>query len=401
MGNTITSKYLLSLDKQYYLQVYARYPLALEKGEGVYVWDFEGKKYIDALAGIAVNSLGHAHPVLVEAIQKQAAQLIHVSNFYVSKPQVLLAKKMVELSGMDRAFFTNSGAEAVEGAIKLARKYGHAKNKGGTIISMDGCFHGRTMATIAAGKEEMQKGFEPIPDGFKKVPFNNIKALKENVGKDTCAVIIEVLQGEGGIVQADHDYIQTVRELCDKNDILLIFDEVQCGAARTGKFFGYEHFDVTPDMVTMAKGLAGGVPIGAVLVKQKVADVITFGEHGTTFGGNSLATAAALATVGVLEDPAFLDEVSQKGMFFKSLIKEKAEGLKAIKEIRGIGLMLGVVLDEDLVARDVVEKMLSLGVLANATSGNTIRLVPPLVITKEQIEQVVNVLFLSIDNIKK
>ncbi len=401
MGNTITSKYLLSLDKQYYLQVYARYPLALEKGEGVYVWDFEGKKYIDALAGIAVNSLGHAHPVLVEAIQKQAAQLIHVSNFYVSKPQVLLAKKMVELSGMDRAFFTNSGAEAVEGAIKLARKYGHAKNKGGTIISMDGCFHGRTMATIAAGKEEMQKGFEPIPDGFKKVPFNNIKALKENVGKDTCAVIIEVLQGEGGIVQADHDYIQAVRELCDKNDILLIFDEVQCGAARTGKFFGYEHFDVTPDMVTMAKGLAGGVPIGAVLVKQKVADVITFGEHGTTFGGNSLATAAALATVSVLEDPAFLDEVSQKGMFFKSLIKEKAEGIKAIKEIRGIGLMLGVVLDEDLVARDVVEKMLSLGVLANATSGNTIRLVPPLVITKEQIEQVVNVLFLSIDNIKK
>jgi len=390
---------LLEDDKKYYLQVYARYPLALKKGKGAIVWDVDGNKYLDAFSGIAVNSLGHAHPAVVKAIYKQAKRLIHISNFYASEPQVELSKKLVEISGMDRAFFCNSGAEAMEGAFKLARKYAHKQGKGGTIISMENCFHGRTLATIAAGKEIYQKGFEPIPAGFMKVPFNNFEALTNAVTDDTAAIVIEPIQGEGGIFTAGKEYLSKVRALCDEKNIVLIFDEIQCGIARTGTFFGYEHIGVMPDIITMAKGLAAGFPIGGILLKQKVADSIGFGEHGTTFGGNPLACAAGLATVNITSNPKFLQKVKEKGDYMLELLREKAKNNAAIKDIRGTGLMIGVELDIE--GRNVVNEMLKLGVLSNVTAVKTIRLVPPLVISKKEIKKIVDVLFKALEEVQK
>lgn len=389
-----TNQSLTHADQEHYLQVFKRYPLALERGEGSRVWDVEGNEYIDVLAGIAVNSVGHAHPKVVQAIQAQAEKLIHISNFYVSEPQVALAKKLKALSGLDRVFFTSSGAESVEGAIKLARKYGHTHGKTGTIISMHGSFHGRTMATIATGKAKMQQGFGPIPKGFHRVPFNDFKALQRAVwAENPAAVILEPIQGEGGINPADKEYLKKVRELCDKENTLLILDEIQCGMGRTGKMFDFENFGVKPDILTLAKALGGGVPIGAVLAQQHVDDAMDFGDHGTTYGGNPLVCAASLANIEAMEEEDMLAQAREKGELVKQWIHERNHPL--IKEIRGMGLMIGIDLTID--SPPIAKRMLDHGILANATAGTVIRMVPPLNIPTTDLHQAVDVLFTCLD----
>lgn len=393
----MSNKHYLELDKKYYLQTFRRYPVTLKEGQGSHVWDVEGNEYIDMLAGIAVNSLGHKHPEVVNAIQRQAEKLIHISNFYLSIPQAELSQKLVELSGLDRVFFSNSGAEAVEGAIKIARKYAHSKGRGGTVISFESSFHGRTLATIATGKKEMQKGFEPIPQGFKQVPFNDMKAVENAAGKDTAAIIAEPIQGEGGINVAGDDFLKKLRKFCDENDIVLIFDEIQCGMGRTGKMFAFEHTGVKPDVVTLAKALGGGMPIGAILSNEKVSSAIEFGDHGTTFGGNPLACAASLAVIKSLQIEESLKQAREKGKWLTDKIK--ALGRKEIREIRGRGLMIGV--DFTFDTKPLVQKMLEKGVLANATAGTVLRLVPPLNISFGDLEKVLDVLEESLKELEK
>lgn len=372
-------------DQKNYVQVFKRYPLAFEKGEGIFLHDVEGKKYLDALAGIAVNNLGYNHPTLINAIKNQADKLLHISNFFVTEPQVQLAQKLVKLSGLDRVFFTNSGAESVEGAIKAARKYGHAHGKTGTILSVTGNFHGRTLATIAAGKRKMQVGFDPMPSGFHQIPFNDITAFEQAMDiYQPAAIMMEPIQGEGGINMVDTDYIKSVRNICNEHDTLLILDEIQCGVGRTGTMFYHEQLGIKPDIMTLAKGLGGGVPIGAFLLSEKVNDAMDFGDHGTTFGGNPLACAAGLAILEVIGDDRLLREVTEKGEYFKSLIIDQKHPL--IKDIRGVGLMIGVELT--IPSKKIVQHMLDNGVIANATAETVVRIVPPLIISKDELKQV-------------
>ena len=389
-----TSEQLRSVDDRYYLQVYRRQPVTLARGSGARVWDTDGREYIDALAGIAVNSVGHCHPKITHAICTQAGTLIHTSNIYTSEPQIRLAEKLAALSGLERVFFCNSGAEAVEGAFKLARKYAHSRGRGGTIISMEGCFHGRTLATIATGKEKYRLGFEPIPAGFTRVPFNNIEALRTAAGDDVAAVIIETVQGEGGIRPVDADFLRQVRALCDERDILLVLDEIQCGVGRTGKFWAYEHFGIVPDILTTAKALGGGVPIGAFAVKQRVADAIAPGEHGSTFGGNPLACAAALAAIAVVEEEYLCEAAAAKGARFMQRVRELTADVGAVRDVRGMGLMIGVELAFN--GADVVAAMREKGVLSNVTADTVIRVVPPLVISDEDLDRVADVLVDSV-----
>ncbi|ELR73165.1 Acetylornithine aminotransferase [Fulvivirga imtechensis AK7] len=391
----LTNATLNKIDKEYYLQTFRRYPVALERGQGARVWDVEGNEYIDALAGIAVCNLGHCHPKVTEAICEQARKLVHISNFFVSEPQAMLSKLLFELSGLDRVFLSNSGAESVEGAIKLARKYANSKKRGGNIIAMHGSFHGRTLATIAMGKKAMQNGFEPIPQGFQQVPFNDIKAVENTVDDSTAAIILEPVQGEGGINVADREYLHQLRKLCNEKDIVLIFDEIQCGVGRTGKMFAKEHFGVEPDIMTLAKGLGGGMPIGAILCNEKVGSAIDFGDHGTTFGGNPLACAASLATLNIIREPEFLKEVTDKGEFLKKEIHSR--DLDGLKEVRGLGLMLGAEFEYE--TKPVVLKMLEYKVIANATAERVLRLVPPLIIAEEEIRQVVEVMDRSVKEV--
>ena len=392
----MTNEELHQLDQQYYLQTFKRYPLAFDHGKGSRLWDVEGNEYIDMLAGIAVNSVGHSHPKVVKAIQEQAAKLTHISNFYVSKPQVMLSKKLVELSGLDRVFFSNSGAESAEGAIKIARKYAHSVGRGGTVMSFHGSFHGRTMATIATGKKQMQKGFGPIPQGFIQVPFNDMEAVKLATTEEVGAIIIEPIQGEGGINVADKQFLKDLRKFCDEHKIALIFDEIQCGVGRTGKWFAKDQFGVQPDIMTLAKALGGGVPIGAILSNEKVSSAIEFGDHGTTFGGNPLVCAASLAVIEVMEEENLLEAATEKGNWLKAQFKAMNED--SIKDIRGMGLMLGI--EFDFETKPLVADMLEHGVLANATAGNVLRLVPPLNITHSDLEHVMEVVKNSLETIK-
>lgn len=390
----MTNQSLHELDKKYYLQTYRRLPLALARGEGARVWDVEGKEYIDALAGIAVNSLGHCHPRVVAAIREQAGRLMHISNYFVSEPQVNLAKLLVEISGLERVFFTNSGAESVEGAIKIARKFGNTSRRGGGIISMEGSFHGRTLAAIATGGEKMQRGFGPIPQGFTRVPFNDIDAVAGAITPETAAVIIEPVQGEGGINVAEPQFLKDLRALCDEYGLALIFDEIQCGIARTGKMFAKDVYGVQPDIMTLAKGLGGGFPVGAVLSSQKVSDAIEFGDHGTTFGGNPLATAAALATMQTLLEEDMVAEAERKGTWLRGQLEALKAEHSCIREVRGLGLMIGV--EFSFPTKPLMIEMMHRGVLANATAENVLRLVPPLVISMDELQSVVDVLSASI-----
>lgn len=390
------NEYYRELDAKYYLQTFKRYPLTLSRGSGAHVWDVEGNEFIDVMGGIAVNCVGHGHPKVVRAIQQQAEKLIHISNFYLSEPQVRLSEKLVQLSGLDRVFFANSGAESVEGAMKIARKYAHSKGKGGDIISFENSFHGRTLATIATGKQEMQKGFGPLPGGFVQLPFNDMDAVRKVAGKNTAAIIIEPIQGEGGINVADKEFLMDLRAFCLEQDIVLIFDEIQCGMGRTGKMFARDHYGVEPDIITLAKALGGGVPIGAILSNEKVSSAMEFGDHGTTFGGNPLVCAASLATIEVMEEENLLQQAAEKGEWIRSRIA--AMNNQSVKEIRGMGLMIGV--EFDFETKALVQKMMENGVLANATAGNVLRLVPPLNIHYEDLEKVMEVLMKSLNFIK-
>ncbi|MEX2591304.1 MAG: aspartate aminotransferase family protein [Anditalea sp.] len=383
----ISNRNLCQLDKDNYLPTFKRFPLAFIKGSGSRIWDADGKEYIDMLAGIAVNSVGHCHPTVVKAIQDQAAELIHASNFFVSPPQVSLSKLLVDISGLNRVFLTNSGAESVEGAFKIARKYSHSLGRGGNIISMHNSFHGRTLATIATGQKKYQKGFGPIPSGFLQVPFNDLEAVKKLLSDEVAAIIVEPVQGEGGIIPADKKYLEELRKLCDENNVLLIFDEVQCGIGRTGYWFAKDFYGVQPDIITLAKGLGGGMPIGALLCNQKVSAAITYGDHGTTFGGNPLAAAASLATLQVIADEKLCEMSQKNGKWLQNEIQKLKEIHKMIKEVRGLGLMIGIQLNQP--AAPIVQKLLEEGVIANATAESVLRLVPPLNIPKKDLEMVV------------
>ena len=397
MNNT-SNESLHHIDKQHYLQTFRRFPIAMERGQGCYVWDVEGKKYIDTLAGIAVNNVGHCHPKWVKAVQKQAETLTHISNFFVSKPQVALSQKLITLSKLDRVFFTNSGAESLEGAIKLARKYAKSQGRGGTVLTFSDAFHGRTLATIAAtGKDKYLKGFDPIPTGFHKLPFNDFEAVKAAISQDVGAILIEPIQGEGGINVADRNFLHGLRNLCDEHQIALIFDEVQCGIGRTGHWFAKDYFGIQPDIMTLAKGLGGGIAVGAFLANEKVASAIEFGDHGTTFGGNPLACAAALATISIIEEEDLLNAAREQGDYIRQAISGWNDA--DIKEIRGVGLMIGVQFDFE--TKPLVMDMLEHGVIANATADTVLRLVPPLIITREQIDTVLDTVQASLDRIRK
>lgn len=384
---------VMELDRQYYMPVFARYAIVLSHGEGPYLYDTDGNKYLDFLAGIAVNVLGHAHPKLVAAIAEQAGKLIHCSNLYYTEAQALLAKSLAELSGLDKVFLANSGAEANEGALKLARKYGKTLNADRIeIITAEHCFHGRTLATLTAtAQPKYQHGYEPLPEGFRYVPYNDIEALEAIMSEKTCAVMIEPIQGEGGINVPDGDYLGKVRALCDKHGALLIFDEIQTGMGRTGQMFAYQHFGVKPDIVTMAKGLGGGVPIGAFVAADKIAKVFSPGDHGTTFGGNPLACAAGNTVLAVMEQEKLIENARTVGEYLMGQLnglKEKYPAL--VLKVRGKGLMIGVQLAKP--GRGIVEKCLENGVIINCTAGDVLRFVPPLIINKGHVDEMIAVL---------
>jgi len=381
---------IIKEEKKYIMNTYGRLPVVLIRGNGVYVEDVKGKRYLDFISGIGVNSIGHCNPKLIENVKKQLEILIHVSNLYYTIPQVKLAKKLAHLSGLDKVFFSNSGAEANEGAIKLARKYGKKMGVGeGEIITMERGFHGRTLATLTATpKVEYQKGFEPLPKGFKYVPFNDLDKLMESISNKTTGIMIEPIQGEGGIHVADKEYLKGVRDICDDKGILLIFDEVQCGIGRTGKMFAYQHYDIKPDILTLAKALGGGIPIGATISKEEVAQVFTPGSHGSTFGGNPLACVSAYVTLSIVED--LLTHVEEMGEYFMRKLRNLQSKYSFIKEVRGIGLMIGMELSFQ--GKDVVKKMLEKGYLINCTAENVLRFLPPLIVEKEHIDVLVDTL---------
>ena len=389
----LTNEEIFAKDKSDYLPVFARYNIVLDHGDGPYVYDTKGKKYIDFLAGIAVNVVGHNYKPLVDAVSKQAGKMIHCSNLYYTEVQVEAAEKLKKLSGMDKVFFGNSGAEANEGAIKLARKYAtNIDPEKIQIISALHSFHGRTLATLTAtGQDHYHHGFGPLPAGFGYVPYNDIQALEAKMSDKTCAVMLEAIQGEGGVHVPDPDYLPKVRALCDKYNAVLIFDEVQCGMGRTGTFFGCQQFGVKPDIVTLAKGLAGGVPIGAFMATDKVASAFHAGDHGSTFGGNPLACAAACVVLDALIDGNLMENAKEIGAYLQSKFEEyKAKYPNLIKEVRGRGLILGMELTRP--GREIANECLDYGAIINCTAGNVLRFVPPLNITKAHVDELISVL---------
>lgn len=377
----------MELEHRYYQGTFKRFPLVFMRGEGTRVWDADGKSYLDLVAGIAVNVLGHCHPAVVAAIQEQATKLVHVSNLYYNTRQIELAEQLGLLSGGMRSFFSNSGAEANEGAIKLARKYGRVKKNGAyEIISMQRSFHGRTLATTAAtGQAHYQATWAPLPDGFKQVPYNDLDALKAAVSDNTVGILLEAVQGEGGIWRGTPEFIQGVRQLCDEKNMVMICDEVQAGMGRTGKFFAWENYGITPDIVTMAKGLAGGVPIGAMLAGPR-ADLFEAGDHGTTFGGNPIACAAAVATVRAIKEENLLENARKMGEYWDGKMRALCAKYDFIDSPRGIGLMRAVHVQRDLAGK-IVEKAMYQGVLLNALGTDTLRIVPPLVVSQSDLDE--------------
>jgi len=376
------------------MNTYNRIPVAFTHGERVWVWDESGKKYLDALAGIAVNTLGHGHPKLTRAIAEQSSRLIHTSNLYRIAEQERLADKLAAISGMDSVFFCNSGCEANEAAIKLARLHGHGKGvESPAIVVMDKAFHGRTLATLSAtGNRKVQQGFEPLVPGFVRVPFNDIESVRQVAAHDksVVAVLVEPIQGEGGINISTMQYLRDLRELCDRQGWLLMVDEVQCGLGRTGKWFVYQHAGIQPDVVLLAKGLASGVPIGACLARGPAAAVFKPGTHGSTFGGNPLACAAALATLAAIEEESLMKNAERIGGILLAGLREALAGRPGVAEVRGHGLMIGVELDRP--CGDLVTQALEAGLLINVTMDKVIRLLPPLVMNEAEARQVLSIL---------
>ncbi len=375
------------------MNTYGRQPLVLVRGEGSRVWDDDGIEYLDFVAGLAVCNLGHAHPAVAQAASEQLSRLVHVSNLYYTTPMVEMAEELVCLSFADRVFFCNSGTEAMEGAIKLCRRYsterfGPERHK---IICMHNSFHGRTMGSLSAtGQMKFWQGCEPLLPGFAFVPFNDLPALKAAVDDTVCGIILEPVQGEGGVNLADAEYLAAVRRLCDKQGILLIFDEVQCGLGRTGRLFAYQHSEVAPDIMALAKALAGGLPMGALLATEEAAQGFVPGTHASTFGGGPVIAAAAKASLKILSDFNFLREVRDKGEYVKGKLQELKARLPIIQEVRGVGLMWGIQLTQD--GAPMVAACRERGLLVNCTQGNVIRLLPPLVVKKEELDQGLEIL---------
>jgi acetylornithine aminotransferase len=373
------------------MHTYNRLPVSFARGEGVWLWDDEGNKYLDALAGIAVSGLGHNHPRLVRAIADQAAKVIHTSNLYEVRLQSELAARVCAISGMEEAFFCNSGAEANEAAIKLARLYGHRNGvENAAIIVMEKAWHGRTLATLSAtGSRKAQAGFEPLMSGFVRVPYSDAAAVRQagDNNRSVVAVLMEVLQGEGGIHVADVEYVRFLRRICDERNWLLMIDEVQSGVGRTGRWFGYQHAGVQPDVVTLAKGLASGVPIGACLAAGKAAGVFGPGNHGTTFGGGPLVCAAGLATLGAIDDDGLMRNAAEMGELIRGGLRDALHGVRGVVDVRGAGLMIGVELDRP--CGDLVKHALAAGLLINVTADKVVRLLPPLVLRADEAHEIV------------
>jgi len=384
---------IISKADQVMAKTYKRFPIVIARGEGCTVWDTEGRAYTDFVSGIAVCNLGHAHPSVAKALSKQADTLFHVSNLYYTIPQTELAEWLVKNSFADRVFFCNSGAEANEAAIKLSRKY--FKQKGEThrfrIITMEKSFHGRTMATLSAtGQEKIKEGFDPILEGFDFVPFDDIAALQQSIGPSTCAVMLEPVQGEGGVRCPDSNYLKTVRRICDEAGSLLIFDEIQTGMGRTGKLFSYEHFGVEPDIMTLAKALANGLPIGAMLASDHVAEAFGPGSHASTFGGTPIVTAASLETVRVLSEEKIVEHCAEVGAYFKEKLLWLKDRHESILDVRGIGLLLGMKLKME--GGPFVTACMEKGFLINCIQDDILRFIPPLVIEKKEIDALVSCL---------
>jgi acetylornithine aminotransferase len=377
-------------NNEHIMTTYAPLPVTFSHGKGAVLTDTNGKEYLDALAGIAVCGLGHAHPAVTKAITEQAGLLLHTSNLYQIDKQQKLADKLCEISGLDRVFFSNSGAEANETAIKLARLYGHQKKiDTPTIIVMENSFHGRTMATLSAtGSRKVQAGFEPLVQGFVRVMFNDIKSVENNTSnKNIVAVMVEPIQGESGILIPDTDYLNKLRSLCDKNNWLLILDEIQTSMGRTGQWFAFQHNGIKPDVMTLAKSLGNGVPIGACLANEKTASIMKPGNHGSTFGGNPLACAAALAVIETIESEQLISKAAETGSYLLSGIKNKLQSISGVRDIRGLGLMIGIELENP--CTELVSQALDKGLLLSVQVENVIRLLPPLILNKEQADTII------------
>lgn len=389
-------------DSDHVMTTYARFPVQFVRGEGMWLYDTEGKKYLDFLAGIAVCAVGHCHPYLTKALQEQAGTLLHVSNLYLTEPQARLARRLVELSDFERVFFCNSGAEANEAAIKIARKYGRTKggeSKTGIVTALKS-FHGRTLATVTAtGQPKYSKDFAPLPQGFTYVPFNDVESLTAAVGPDTAAILLEPIQGEGGVWPATQEYLQAARELADRYGALLIFDEVQTGMGRTGKLWSYQKYGVVPDILTSAKGLGGGVPIGACLARGEAAETFKPGDHGSTFAGNPLATTAANAVLDIIADEKLLDNTRTVGAYLVHKLSELKERYPdLVGDVRGDGLMLGLALHQPI-ARAIINAALREGLILNAVADDTIRMLPPLTLSEADVDRGIELLERAIEEV--
>ena len=384
---------IAELEKRVLLPTYNRYPVALERGKGVFLYDFEGRKYLDFVSGLGVNALGHAHPRIVKTIREQAAKLIHISNLYYNEYQGALAERLCSLSGLDRAFFSNSGTEAIEGSIKLARLAGHrvggaAKSR---LVGLEGSYHGRTFGALSlTGQEKHRKGFEPLLEDVTFVPQNNLEALRAAINDNTCAVVLEPIFGEGGILECSVEFLRECRALCDRYQAALIFDEIQCGLGRTGSLFAWQTFGVQPDILAIAKPIAAGLPLGAFLSREKFATAISAGQHGTTFGGGPLACRVALEYLDIIEEEKLLENVNRVGKYLNQQLQDLAAKYAAAQSVRGRGFIQALVLD--IPARSFVERGLAEGVLFNVTQDTVLRFLPPFLLEEKHVDKAVRVL---------
>lgn len=389
----MTEKEYMDLGEQYFIHTYNRFPVVIEKGEDVYVYDVTGKKYLDFAAGIAVSALGYSNDAYKEALKLQVDKILHTSNLYYNVPSIEAAEKLVKKAGLKKAFFTNSGAEAIEGALKMAKRYAYDKNGADEyeIIAMKHSFHGRTMGALAlTGNAHYQEPFGPMIPGIKYAEFNNLDSVKALVSEKTCAIILEPVQGEGGIYPAEKEFMEGIRNICDEKDILMICDEIQCGMGRTGKMFAFEHYNVVPDIITCAKALGCGVPVGAFVAGEKCCDSLVPGDHGTTYGGNPLATAAVSKVFDLFEENNILAHVSQISGYFEEQLERLVEDFDNVLERRGKGLMQGLVLSSPVA--DVVNGAMEKGLLVISAGSNVLRMVPPLIITREHVDEMIEIL---------
>jgi predicted acetylornithine/succinylornithine family transaminase len=388
-----TTEEVIQRERQFLLQTYSRYPVVVARGKGVFLFDLEGKKYLDFVAGLGVNALGHAHPRIVKMIRQQASRAIHLSNLYYNEYQGLLAERLCAFSGLHRAFFSNSGTEAIEGSIKLARLAGHrsgssSKNK---LVALEGSYHGRSFGSMSVtGQDKYRKGFEPLLDDVKFVPRNDTAALRAAIDDNTCAIVLEPIFGEGGIHECSVEFLQECRVLCDRHRAALIFDEIQCGLGRTGTIFAFQTFGVTPDIVAIAKPIAAGIPLGAFLAKEEFASAISVGQHGTTFGGGPLACRVALEYLAIIEEDSLLENVSKVGAYLHEQLKTMSDRVSVVREVRGRGLIQGLQLD--IPARPIVEQALAEGVLFNSTQDTVLRFLPPFLLQENHVDKGMRVL---------